>query len=117
MNMKYYTILNVRRDSDYVDIKKAYIHQATLYHYDEKRFTEISKAFEILSDPNFRNTYDKDYVDFTINFTNPHLLYENITNNDFSERKKINKYGVLYDDYLIKDTSIKNSYILKGLIN
>ncbi|KAI6041240.1 X-domain of DnaJ-containing-domain-containing protein [Pisolithus marmoratus] len=63
---EYYDLLGVPVDVNDTDLKKAYRKQAMRYHPDknpspdaEEKFKEISKAFQVLSDPNLRTVYDK----------------------------------------------------------
>ncbi|EEB97194.1 hypothetical protein MPER_03537 [Moniliophthora perniciosa FA553] len=63
---EYYDLLGVPVDADDNTLKKAYRKQAMLYHPDknpsadaEEKFKEISKAYQVLSDPNMRAVYDK----------------------------------------------------------
>ena len=62
-----YKILGVSKKSSEDEIKKSYRKLALKFHPDrnrnnkeeaEKKFKEISKAYEILSDKSKRNTYD-----------------------------------------------------------
>lgn len=62
----YYDILGVARDATESDIKKAFRAQARKYHPDvnkendaASRFKEINEAYEVLSDPRKRSTYDR----------------------------------------------------------
>lgn len=64
----FYEILNVQRSSDVHTIKKAYRKLALIWHPDknpdnkieaEKMFKLISQAYEVLSDENKRQIYDK----------------------------------------------------------
>ncbi|MCJ8731176.1 hypothetical protein PDJAM_G00196360 [Pangasius djambal] len=66
--MEYYQILGVRKDASPDDIKKAYRKLALKWHPDknpdnkeeaERRFKEISEAYEVLSDENKRSLYDR----------------------------------------------------------
>ncbi|KAL0577297.1 DnaJ-like protein [Marasmius crinis-equi] len=63
---EYYDLLGVPVDADDSTLKKAYRKQAMKYHPDknpsvdaEEKFKEISKAYQVLSDPNLRTVYDK----------------------------------------------------------
>eukprot|EP00638_Chattonella_subsalsa_P013581 CAMPEP_0117779198 /NCGR_PEP_ID=MMETSP0948-20121206/1456_1 /TAXON_ID=44440 /ORGANISM="Chattonella subsalsa, Strain CCMP2191" /LENGTH=176 /DNA_ID=CAMNT_0005606689 /DNA_START=174 /DNA_END=701 /DNA_ORIENTATION=- len=65
----YYKILGVDRKADDATLKKAYRKLALQYHPDknpedkkdwaEKKFTEVSTAYEVLSDPEKRKVYDQ----------------------------------------------------------
>ncbi len=64
----YYEILGVAKDSDERTIKKAYRKLARMHHPDaskespeiaEKKFKEVSEAYEVLADKDKRTRYDK----------------------------------------------------------
>lgn len=63
----YYELLGVSRDATDADIKKAYRRMAMKYHPDrntgeestEEKFKEMTRAYEILSDPQKRRAYDQ----------------------------------------------------------
>lgn len=63
----YYKILGVDRNATEEEIKKAYRRQALKYHPDrnpgdkeaEEKFKETAEAYEVLSDPQKRSTYDR----------------------------------------------------------
>ncbi|MDJ0652295.1 MAG: molecular chaperone DnaJ [Simkaniaceae bacterium] len=63
----YYQVLGVSRDANQSEIKKAYRKLALNYHPDknadnpdaEKKFKEVSEAYEVLSDEQKRHTYDQ----------------------------------------------------------
>jgi curved DNA-binding protein len=60
--MNYYDILGVKENASQDDIKKAYKKLAMTHHPDRggdnKKFQEISQAYDTLSDPNKRSHYD-----------------------------------------------------------
>jgi len=67
MSVSYYDILNVKSNADANEIKKQYRKLALKWHPDknpdnkveaEKRFIEISEAYEVLSDAQKRKMYD-----------------------------------------------------------
>lgn len=67
MAKDYYGVLEVGRDAAVEDIKKSYRKLALQYHPDrnpgdkaaEERFKAITEAYEVLSDPDKRRTYDQ----------------------------------------------------------
>lgn len=65
-NSDYYSSLGVTKSSTADEIKKSYRKLALQYHPDrnktsegEKKFKEITQAYEVLSDPQKRQTYDQ----------------------------------------------------------
>ncbi len=63
----FYEVLGVARDSDADDVKRAYRQMALKFHPDrnpgdkdaEKKFKEAAEAYEVLSDPEKRQRYDR----------------------------------------------------------
>lgn len=63
----YYEVLGVNRDASENEIKRAYRKMAMKYHPDrnpgdkdsEEKFKETAEAYEVLSDPQKRSTYDQ----------------------------------------------------------
>ncbi len=65
-NKNYYDILGISKNATQQEIKRAYRRLAKKHHPDankskdaEQRFKEISEAYQILSDPQKRATYDR----------------------------------------------------------
>ena len=67
MARDYYALLGVAKDADDAALKKAYRKMAMRWHPDknkgsaeaEKKFKDISEAYDVLSDSNKRAIYDK----------------------------------------------------------
>merc|ERR1719188_1983817 len=60
---KFYKLLEVDKNSSEADIKKAYRKLAVKHHPDKggdpEKFKEITRAYEVLSDPKKKQTYDQ----------------------------------------------------------
>ncbi len=68
MASDYYSILEISKNAGADEIKKAYRNQALKWHPDkhsgdkteaEKKFKEINEAYQVLSDPKKKETYDQ----------------------------------------------------------
>jgi len=66
VDMEYYDLLGVPADAGDAELKKAYRKMAIRYHPDknpspdaEEKFKQVSTAYQVLSDPNLRASYDK----------------------------------------------------------
>ena len=69
--INYYQILNIKKNSSQDEIKKAYRQAAIFWHPDKnkssnahEKFVQISEAYEILSNVEKRQLYDKIYSEY-----------------------------------------------------
>ncbi|MFH0975164.1 MAG: DnaJ domain-containing protein [Spirochaetota bacterium] len=74
---EYYNLLNVAKDASAEEIKKAFRALAHKFHPDknsnkdaEEKFKEISKAYEVLINPETRSLYDRTGIDDYNKFRN-----------------------------------------------
>ena len=88
----YYRILGVDKSAKLSEIKKAYFTLAKKYHPDinkepnaKEKFTEISEAYDTLSDEQKRRAYDESGYRSTKPFTNYNYYYDNFNSNFFKE--------------------------------
>ena len=115
-NSKFYNLLGVSKNSSQDDIKKSYKKLAMKYHPDRstsdpEKFKEISEAYEILSDPEKKEIYDKYGEEGLSNdgpSSGPDIFNMMFNNNGPSRKRKgknvINKIQVpLNDLYTGKD--------------
>lgn len=62
-NKDYYKVLGIARTASAEEIKRAYRKLAQQYHPDkggdQEKFKEINEAYQVLSDPQKRNLYDR----------------------------------------------------------
>ncbi|XP_015883498.3 uncharacterized protein LOC107419268 [Ziziphus jujuba] len=72
MALDYYSVLNVKRKASDDEVKRAYKRQALIWHPDknpaskqseaEKKFKQISEAYEVLGDPRKHLIYDVEAI-------------------------------------------------------
>lgn len=104
--LNYYELLGVDLDSDYESIKKAYYKLAKENHPDInpdpkalEKFKKVSKAYEVLGDPNLRIAYD---------------IENNLQSNDNSRRESDERYTSKYGKRVMSGPrTIKNFYYNK----
>jgi curved DNA-binding protein CbpA len=86
----YYEILELDKNATIDDIKKNYKKLAFKWHPDknqnnkveaEKKFKDISKAYQVLSDPDKRKTYDLTGSDEMTSFKNEQELFQEFFSN------------------------------------
>lgn len=99
MTKNYYQILEIDKNANLTEIKKAYYKSALKWHPreeggDKKQFQEINDAYEILSNPEIREKYDEQLNNSPDS---------SVPTNDFSVEDEINAI-----DELCKEKGIKS---------
>jgi molecular chaperone DnaJ len=99
----YYETLGVSKDASTQEIKKAFKKLARKYHPDvnkenqkeaEKKFKEISEAYEVLADPEKRSRYDR------FGKEGIHFEGENFTWQDFTHQEDLRDiFGDLFENF------------------
>lgn len=93
MSKDYYKILGVDRDASQEDIKKAFRKLAMEHHPDkggdEERFKEINEAYEVLSDPDSRESFDNPMRDVH----GPGDFFRDFFNFDFGHGPRVRRAG------------------------
>ena len=124
MSKDYYKILELNKNARIDEIKKSYRKLALKYHPDknngeEKKFKELTEAYETLSDPQKKHVYDNPRPQFNMMHTNngmPHNL-----NNIFRHIHNMNlnrnfgfQYSFVYNN---SDEKKGNCDVCKGMGN
>lgn len=108
---EYYDILGIKVDANETEIKKAYRKLAVKYHPDKNpesgdKFKEITEAYEVLSDPEKREIYDR-YGKVGLkgdNIGNPFEAFTNI----FSNNEMLYKIAITLEEaYMGKTVKIE----------
>lgn len=115
--MNYYEILEIKKTASDREIKKAYRKLAVKFHPDkyngdDKKFIEISKAYETLSDPIKKDKYDKNLI-----YKKNHFEFDNQNlNQNYHEysypKDDINYFDsdLDFDPYIIFDNFFDNVF-------
>ncbi|MES2678440.1 MAG: DnaJ domain-containing protein [Bacteroidota bacterium] len=105
--INYYEILGVRTSAGSLEIKNAFRRLAKMYHPDKnpngkEQFNRILKAYEILSDPVQKSTYDYRLRSFASGSQNSEPQNTGTKNWRFDEREL--KRRQYYNEYIKKQT-------------
>ena len=108
----YYDIFGLPKNATQEQIKSRYRTLVLKYHPDKNksvyatmRMTEINLAYEILSDPQKREIYDKDGLDG---------VYERYNEEDLFGRRNYDYYQNDYEEYRRAKEEVKDAYRREG---
>jgi curved DNA-binding protein CbpA len=94
----YYTILGVPETASYREIRAAFRRLAKKYHpdvnsslYAEETIKKINAAFEVLSDKEKRQQYDRTYINNNINLQKQEEQFERNNNDPIDSNNSYNK--------------------------
>ncbi|MEO6301665.1 MAG: J domain-containing protein, partial [Bacteroidia bacterium] len=109
----YYEILGVHSGASYAEIKSAFRRLAKIYHPDKNpggkdQFSTILKAYETLSDPKLKSTYDY-RLEYNIPI-NTNSASKNAGTKTWSFDEKELKRRKYYDEHIKKYAKTKENY-------
>jgi len=112
--INYYDILGLSSGAGSLEIKTAFRRLAKLYHPDKnpsgkEHFTKVLKAYEVLSDPIQKSTYDYRLKYQSINSSQTFEPIKTGTKNWRFDEKEL-KRRQYYNDYIKKQTQEANSF-------
>ncbi len=110
----YYKILNVSFSASQSEIKKAFRKLAVFWHPDKnsnpnsmKRMQEINEAYEILSNPIKRETYNKIYQEL-YGSTSDIAVYKESSQTNFNQERRKEKEQTVKEKYSKEINDLNN---------
>ncbi|MBA2611885.1 MAG: J domain-containing protein [Bacteroidetes bacterium] len=109
----YYEILGLHSGASFAEIKASFRRLAKIYHPDKnpvgkEHFAKILKAYETLSDPKLRSTYDY-RLDYNLTITENYSSKNNKTKTWSFDEKEL-KRRRYYDEHIRKYAKTKETY-------
>ncbi|MEI8136442.1 MAG: J domain-containing protein [Bacteroidota bacterium] len=110
----YYEILGIPKGAGFAEIKSAFRRLAKIYHPDKnpggkEQFTKILKAYETLSNPNLKSSYDY-RLNYNISITQTSSASKTKTTKEWSFDEKELKRRRYYDEHIKKYAKTKEAY-------